>query len=95
MADGLLALIVQRQSNISQSTTGSYDSCVCFLVHSHAIEATHIDNQMSVLSSKTMCSVAVASALGSDFNTTRDPARYSILNMLNRLWYGVRSRYER
>jgi len=54
MTDGLLALVVKSQSNVAQSTASSYNSCVCFLVNSHTVEAAHVDNQMSIFASKTM-----------------------------------------
>jgi hypothetical protein len=93
MADGLLALIVQRHSNVSQSTSSSYNSCMSCCIDSHAVEAAHVDNQMPILPSKTMRGIAVTSTLCSDSNAARNSTRHSILNMFDCLWYGVGSRY--
>lgn len=53
MTDGLLALSVQCQCNVSQSSTCSNDGSMCFWINRHAIETAHIDNQMPIFSSKT------------------------------------------
>jgi hypothetical protein len=68
---------------------------VCCLINRYAVEASHIDYQMTILPSKTMCSVAVASTFCSDFNAARDTARYSVLDLLDGLRYSVGGRYER
>jgi hypothetical protein len=58
---------------------------VCCLIDCDILELTQIDDQMSVFSSETMCTITVASRPRSDKHTVLHSARHGILNMLNGL----------
>lgn len=51
---GLLALVVQSSSNISKSSTRPDNSGISGRIESNGLEATHIDNQMTIFTTKTV-----------------------------------------
>lgn len=84
MACSLLSLIVQSQCDISKSSTGSNDRSVGFLIDSDTVKVTHVEDQMSIFSTKSVRTITVTSRLSSDPQLRLYTTRYCILNMLYR-----------
>ena len=64
-------------------------------VNCDAVEAAHVNDQMSIFSSETKRGIAVASTLWSHSDSACSPARHSILNIFDSCWYSVGSRCKR
>ena len=95
MAEGLLSLSIQLCCNVTQSSTCSDDSSVSNWIGSDAVEATHINDQVAILSSKTKRGIAMSSTLSRDSKPGRNTAGYGVLDVLDSRWYSIRGRRDR
>lgn len=59
MAHSLLALVIQCQSNVTQSASSSNNSGVCFRVHGNVVEPSQINDQVTVFASETMSTITM------------------------------------
>jgi hypothetical protein len=92
MAHSLLALSVQSKCNVAQSATGSDNGRVSCLVDSDAVEAPHIDNEMPILTTKTMRTIAMAASFRIHSHIVLYSARHCILHLLDRTGNTTRMR---
>lgn len=95
MAEGLLSLSIQLCCNVTQSSTCSDHSGVSNWIGSDAVEATHVNDQVAILSSETKGGIAVSSTLSRDSKSCRNTAGYGVLDMLDSRWHSVRGRRDR
>lgn len=94
MTCSLLSLRVECQGNVSKSSACTNDSCVSSLIDSNTVEVSQVNNQMSVLSSKSMRSVTVPSRFRGDQSVAVYTAHDCVLYMLSRLRYSIGGRLE-
>lgn len=66
MAEGLLSLSIELCCNVTQSSTCSDYSSMSNWIGSDAVEATHVNDQVAILSSETKRGIAMSSALCRD-----------------------------
>lgn len=90
VANSLLSLVVESCSYISQTSSSTNNGCLSVLVDSDAVEVAHIDEQVTILSSNAMSSIAVSTRLRSDLDTVLCATRNGIGNVL--LGLGDRNR---